>query len=141
MKRFCLILPLLLLLGGCNATAPASLEQAEAQALRTVGADYRLADADFIATNFPDMPPLKQAKVYLAANGDGREFGFFELSEERQAPQAIASLRAYLANEEQAVRALAALYPAEELQVRLARFARVKIEQNGRLIGYDLTKS
>ena len=139
MKRLCLILPLLLLLGGCHTTSATTLTQAEDAALRTVAGEFRLADEDFIAASFPDMPPFTQAKVYLAASGDGQEFGFFELEDVQSAPQAATAIRAYLDSEAEAVRALAALYPADELTQRLARFARARIEQNGRLISYYLT--
>ena len=139
MKKLCLLLPLLLLLCACAQAQTVTLAQLESQALNTYGADeYVLADGDFVSTNFPSALHVKQARVYLSKQGDGREFGIFELTDGRYAAQTVAAIRTYLENEEQAVRSLASLYPADDLNARLHRLQNVRIENKGNLVSYYL---
>ncbi|MBQ8340758.1 MAG: hypothetical protein IJY22_00090 [Clostridia bacterium] len=134
---FLLSLCLLLALGGCRGQAdPAqTMDQAASSMLTAHGKDrYVLADEDFVTTNFGSEDHIKRAAIYLSREGDGTEFGFFELTDVKYRDRMIAEIRAYLAEEEAAVRSLAALYPANDLQARLYRFTRAKVGATGNLV-------
>ena len=141
MKKICALLTLCLLLTACSKT-PSSLtaDTASRVALEACGENnYFRADADFIETNFGQALYLQDSAVYLASNGDGTEFGFFELTDTQYRDEMTAAIRAYLASEEQSVRALSALYPADDLQERLQRFQNVTIGAKGNVVYYFLT--
>ncbi len=138
MKRlFILMTLLLLILSGCGRSEP------EASDIRTLlmqkPEDYFTADEDFIKTNFGLPHYVKTAEVYLSRAGDGREIGFFLLTDTAYCEQQLLQIRDYLASEEESVRALAALYPADELQARLERFQHAKVGCSDRLVYYALT--
>ena len=140
MKKLCLLLPLLLLLTACATAQAQSAESAANAALESYGAaNYVRADDDFLTTNFGELPYVKNAVIYLSKNGDGSEFGFFELTDTRHQNELVAAIKAYLASEEQSVRSLAALYPADDLQARLARFERARVGIEGELVYYAVT--
>ena len=140
MKRlFLLSAALLLALSACNAKASAPAKKSAQELLAQDTADYFVADEDFVATNFGCHDYLVSAKVYLSKSGDGREFGFFELTDREYSVQMQQIIKDYLASEEQSIRSLAALYPADELQARLARFAKATVASEGVLVYYVLT--
>ena len=139
MKKLFLLLPLLLILCACAQKPTVTLAKVEATALSSYGAnDYFLADEDYATASFPEARHVKNARIYLSKGNDGREFGIFELTDSRYISETVGAIRTYLENEEQAVRSLAALYPAEELAARLRRLDRVRIECTGNVISYYL---
>ncbi|MBR6727448.1 MAG: hypothetical protein IKM08_04590 [Clostridia bacterium] len=139
MKRLSFLCVLFLLLTSCGRAQAQSAAQAAKDALQTYGAeDFFAADGDFIKTNFGEPDFLKEGVVYLSRANDGREFGFFELTDARYREEMLTLIRDYLASEEQSVRSLAALYPADDLQARLARFEQAAVGADGTLVYYCL---
>lgn len=142
MKTIWILLSLCLLFSAC-ATQPKELDL-QAAAQRTMESyeanAFVRADEDFVATNFGTPEYLEEAAVYYTQNGDGTEFGFFRLSDAKYTAEMERLIRDYLASERESVEALAALYPAEELQARLARFDSVTVGAVGNTVYYFLTE-
>ncbi len=141
MKKIWMLLSICLLFSAC-ATQPKELDlQAAAQrVMESYEANaFVRADEDFVATNFGTPEYLEEAAVYYTKNGDGTEFGFFRLSDARYTADMEQALKDYLASERESVEALAALYPAEELQARLARFDGATVGAKGDTAYYFLT--
>ena len=141
MKRICLLLVLFLAFSACGKH-PNELTAAKASnaTLEVCGEnDYFRADEDFIETNFGQAPYWQDSAVYLSNRNDGSEFGFFELTDIQYRDEMIAAIRAYLASEEQSVRALATLYPADDLKARLDRFEKATVGAAHNVVYYFLT--
>ena len=138
MKKLLLFLSLTLLLVGCaqKTALPKTPDEAATAALSAFPSDmtFTRADADFIETNF-DTTGVEDVAVYYAA--DGTELGFFSV-DPTQKERLVTEIRAYLSGEEESVRQLAALYPADELDARLARFKEAKVGSIGDTIVYYL---
>ena len=142
MKKLCVFLALLLLFASCQRkTHLPNLPEAVEIALSQYGdeTDFVRADPDFVATNFNADTEVEEAAVYLSQTGDGTEFGFFSLRDEGDKAKMIAAIDDYLESERQAVEALAALYPAEELEQRRMRFDCATVGATERLVYYFLT--
>lgn len=137
-KIFCLIL-LLFLMTACGAKQQLDFEQTVSDTLQISGAnDFTVADPDFIETNFGAPDYLVKARVYISKANDGRELGFFELADAKHQGDMLARIRDYLESEELSVRSLAALYPADDLQVRLSRFEKATVGAADTLVYYTL---
>lgn len=141
MKKRCIILlSLLLLLPSCNRAA--ALEQTLSQAVKRIqnaiadDKDFILADADFTADNIGSPAYLEEGAVCFGAEGKTREFGVFRLSDRTKAAEFKESLRTYLQNERKALASLADLYPAEELEERLALYENATVGSEGMLVYY-----
>jgi len=141
MKKGCIILlALLLLLPSCSRTA--ALEQTlSAAVLRIQNAiaddeDFIIADADFTADNIGAPAYLEESTVCFGAEGKTREFGIFRLSDRTKAHEFKDRLRVYLQNEREALSSLADLYPAEELEQRLALYENATVGNEGMLVYY-----
>lgn len=142
MKRLFMVCVLCLCLGACQSARPdIDAETAAARITSTCESDrFVRADADFISTNFGSPDYLKEATVYYAANGDGTEFGFFLVANAAKVPDMERLVKDYLATERAAVESLAALYPAEELSDRLARFDRATVGHAGDTVYYCMAE-
>lgn len=139
-KTICVLLLLALLLSACTRTPnETDIPSAVSAVQEEYGDKIILADADFVRTNFGEREYVDEAQVWLSESGDGTEFGFFHLTDLRYTSEMQTAIRAYLVGEKQSVESLAALYPAEELQTRLARFDRAKIGNFGTTVYYFLT--
>ena len=138
MKKPLCFLTLTLLLLGCskNAAAPTTLDATadEALSVLSAGRTFTRADEDFIKTNFPDAI-IEAAAVYYA--DDGTEFGIFSV-DVSQKETVTAAIRTYLDSEEQSVRSLADLYPADDLNARLSRFDNAQLGSLGDTLVYYL---
>lgn len=132
-----LMLSLLLTLGACDgreANAPdfvTTKQQLSAAFDEREG--FLRADEDFVATNFGTPDYLLDSTVYLSDRG---EIGVFSLSDPRHADRMQAVIKEYLATEREAVISLAALYPADELSARLARFDNARVGAVGSTVYY-----
>lgn len=141
MKRFLLcILPLLLLLGGCHRAPQAAVDTLEERVERIEGAlgkeRFLQADEDFIETNLQEAHCMENGAIYLADQGDFGEWGVFQLKDASDAARFKQSLRSYLDEEYEAIRSLAELYPAEELEQRLAIYRDAVIGGKGAFVYY-----
>ena len=140
MKRFlCLCLLLFLLFGCAKEEKSLDFETAASRILEASenGAFVR-ADEDFVKTNFGAPDYLTEAVVYYAERDDGTEFGFFRVSDAMHVSDMEQTVSEYLATEREAVESLAALYPAEELNARLARFQHAKTGARDTVVYYCL---
>ncbi len=140
-KARCLaaLLALLLLLGGCTREArsdEAELEASAAKVLESLGGKERFlrADDDFTEMNF-SADYIEERAVYLAEDGIG-EWGLFSLRDTAQSRACREMLADYLENERAAIESLAALYPADELQERLALYQNAQVGADGALVWY-----
>lgn len=140
MKRMILLaLSISLLLVGCGRKATDGKKEitsdvAEIQAVLGGKERFDEADEDFIATSFEDRA-FEEQGVYFMCDGFG-EFGTFLLPSAAEAAAFEGAVRAYLDREAEAIRSLAALYPAEELEARLACFDDAKILRRGAAVYY-----
>ena len=146
MKKGCiLLLALLLLFPACNSanatdqTLFATLERI--QNAIADDQDFILADADFTADNIGSPPYLTESAVCFGAEGKTREFGVFRLCDRTKAPEFKQSLRTYLQNEREALSSLADLYPAKELEERLALYENATVGSEGMLVYYFVLAS
>ena len=136
MKKVFLLLPcLLLLLPSCGAKN-ITPELGAQRVLQAWDAPFLCADEDFIQSNFAAMPPFGKATVYLSEQNDGTEFGFFEITDVKNVAAAQAAIRDYIASEREQVLSLAALYPGDELNARLARYDAAEIGATGNTAYY-----
>lgn len=141
MKKFLIFLALCCLFCSCARRDGKiqDIQSAAGATLEEYGTphDFVRAEQDFIATNFGNTDGITDYAVYYAA--DGTEFGFFRLSDAGNAPDMQNKVRAYLASERESVEALAALYPADELNARLSRFDKATVGTTGDVVYYFLT--
>ena len=139
MKRLICILPLCLLLCACAETVNSSPEPSTAARAVIEACEetpFIRADKDFIADNFAELPSTRDEIVYFAESNDGTEIGFFLLNDSKDIPKAKALIRDYIDSERHHVNALAALYPGEELNARLARYDGAAVGHRGELVYY-----
>ena len=94
------------------------------------------ADDDFVATNFGEPAHLSQSRVCFDAGGAAREIGLFLLDDPAEAAGFEKKIRAYLETEAEALASLAALYPAGELENRLALYKNAAVGSRGALVYY-----
>lgn len=138
MKKLLLFLALTLLLFGCSQKEnfPTTPDEAATTALSELskGRTFTRADADFIETNF-GSENIEDAAVYFAE--DGTELGFFSVDPSKK-EALILTIRAYLSSEEESVRQLASLYPADDLDARLSRFKSAEVGSLGDTLVYYL---
>ena len=140
MKRFlCFCLGIVLLVGCAKEQASVDIE---AVAHKMIEASENItfvrADEDFVKTNFGTPDYLTEVVVYYAERGDGTEFGFFRVSDAMHVAEMEQTVLEYLTTERAAVESLAALYPAEELNARLARFQHAKTGARDTVVYYCL---
>ena len=141
MKKCCvLFLALLLLFSGC-ARAEAAKQTLSAavsriqNAISNVG-DFVTAEEDFTADHIGSPAYLEEGVVCFGAEGKTREFGLFRLTDRTKAAEFKESLRTYLQNEREALSSLAELYPAEEIEERLALYENATVGSEGMLVYY-----
>ena len=141
MKKGCiLILALLLLFTACARTE--ALEQTLSAAVSRIqnaisdAKDFVTADEDFTADHIGAPPYLEEGVVCFGTEGKTREFGVFRLADRSKAAEFKESLRTYLQNEQQALSSLAQLYPAEEIEERLALYQNATVGSEGMLVYY-----
>lgn len=140
MKRTLIVLLLIsLLLVGCSEKTADGKSEVESDVARiqdVLGGNARFekADEDFIATSFEDRS-FEEQHVCFVRDGFG-EFGVFLLPSAAEAAAFEGTVRGYLDREAEAIRSLAALYPAEELQERLSCFEDAKILRHGAAVYY-----
>lgn len=134
-----LMLSLLLTLGACDGREASAPDFVTTKQQLSAAFDERegflRADEDFVATNFGTPDYLLDSTVYLSDTG---EIGVFSLSDPRHAAKMQAAIKEYLATEREAVISLAALYPADELSARLARFDNARVGTVGSIVYYYL---
>lgn len=94
------------------------------------------ADDDFIATNFGEAEYLSQSRVCFDAGGATREIGLFLLNDPAKVAEFEERIRAYLKKEAEALASLAALYPAGELENRLALYQNAAVGSKVALVYY-----
>lgn len=140
MKKFILILPLLLLLVSCQTqakTPDCSLLSTQIGIALPHGENLQAADDDYLESTF-DFIGKTQGHVLLLDTKDGgtREIGIFQLEEAGDVKEADQKIREYLANEQEALRSLQALYPTDELNERLWRYQHATIVSHGQYIAY-----
>lgn len=143
MKGFCIALAVLCLLTACGRKAPSGDLQAATRNVTAIYAadELRLADDDFVLNNFGALDYVERAEVYLSANGDGTEIGFFQLTDTSHTGKMKSAIREYLESERRSVESLAALYPGEELNRRLSRFDSATVAESGTLVYYIVAAS
>ncbi len=124
MKKLWLLCTLCLCLTACGReNTDIGVEEAAGRVMAEYESNaFVRADDDFIETNFNTPDYVEEAAVYYTQNGDGTEFGFFRLSDAKYSADMEKIIKTYIQSERESVEALAALYPAEELNERLARF-------------------
>ncbi len=134
-----LVLIISLLLVGCRgkvADGKSEIASDVTEIQEVLGGKERFdaADEDFVATSFEDRA-FEERGVYFMRDGFG-EFGAFLLPSAAEAAAFEGTVRAYLAREAEAIRSLAALYPAEELEARLACFDEASVVRRGAAVYY-----
>ena len=136
-RMICLLLPLCLLLFGCQRAAADAIEPqslTERLLARLEDADeLTKADEDYLETNLPTL--VGKGVVYFG-DDDIYELGVFRLESAAAANEALTSIRAYIAEEKEALSSLASLYPSEELTERLWCYDHAKAERRGTLVYY-----
>ena len=138
-KIIFLLLPILVLLGGCSQASEkvTDLESIQARiAQSTELAKLQRADEDFVSSNFGSLDFVQSSAVYFSDRGD--EIGLFLLQNAKRESEMRSRIEQYLESERAAVSSLAALYPADELKQRLVRFDRAEIGTVGTLVYYFL---
>lgn len=141
-KRLLLLfIPLLLLCSACEKSPPKAEDSAQALYLRvceTFGGTgaFLIADSDFAKTNFEGCDGIDEALICFGEGGENREFGIFRVSTHRQAIALKERIRAYLSREQEALHSIAALYPAEELEEKLALYRDATIGIDGDTVYY-----
>lgn len=142
MKKLICLLSLLLIFSSCAKNSrDMDIPTATKAVIGAFEPDaFVRADDDFIATNFGAVDHVEESAVYYTKNGDGTEFGFFRLSDAKYTAETEGLIRDYLASERESVEALAALYPAKELNERLARFDNATVGTAGNTVYYFLTE-
>ncbi len=141
MKKGCILLLAFVLLFSSCARAEAlgqSLSAAVSRiqnAISSVG-DFVAAEEDFTADHIGSPDYLEEGVVCFGTEGKPREFGVFRLSDRSKAGEFKESLRTYLENEREALSSLAELYPAEEIEERLALYENATVGSEGMLVYY-----
>ena len=140
MKRMIFfLLGISLLLVGCSGKVTDGKSEVTsnvAQIQEVLGGKERFeaADEDFIATSFEERAYEERA-VYFERDGFG-EFGVFVLPSTAEAAAFEKTVQSYLAREAEAIRSLAALYPADELEERLYCFENAGVVRRGSAVYY-----
>jgi hypothetical protein len=136
-RRFCLLLPLFLLLLGCQRAAADVFEPqdltAELLAKLEDANELTKADDDYLETN---LPTLAGKGVVYFGEDDICELGVFRLKSTAAANDALSSIRAYIAEEREVLLSLAALYPSDDMNERLWCYDHAKAERAGTLVYY-----
>ena len=143
MKKICFLLMLLFLFSGCSREGMDMTPEKAAEMVLTEYGErthFVRAEEDFLTTNFGSHDYVRDAAVYFSEDGDGSEFGFFRLSSEQYSAEMIDAVQAYIDSERQSVRSLAALYPADDLSLRLQRFDNATVGHMGDLVYYFITE-
>ncbi len=139
-KRCVLLLALVLLFAAC--TRAEALEGSLSAAISRIqnaisGAkDFVTADEDFTADHIGSPDYLEEGVVCFGTEGKTREFGVFRLTDRTKAAEFKESLRTYLKNEREALSSIAELYPAEEIEERLALYENATVGSEGMLVYY-----
>ena len=147
MKRIgILLLALFSLFPGCkHAQTPgnASIHDMLTHIQNAIGSkeEFTNADEDFIRTNLGSPQYLSEGVVCFDSGSMTREIGIFQLSDRSKAKEFKETLKSYLEREKEALRALSALYPAEELERRLALFENATVGAEGMLVYYFVLDS
>ncbi|MBQ3482617.1 MAG: hypothetical protein IJA78_00385 [Clostridia bacterium] len=141
MKRsILLIVTALLLLCACQkeqATDASADELAQAVIAATAAHEFRRADDDFTENCFEAPAAPAESAVYFASDAnDTCEFGVFRLTDTAHAADMMAAIHDYLESERAAVESLAALYPGDELEARLARYRDATVGASGNIVYY-----
>ncbi len=141
MKKGCiLLLSLLLLFSSCNRASaidqPIFTVVERIQNAIADTKDFILADEDFTTDNIGSPSYLEESAICFGTEGKTREFGVFRLSDRSKAGELKESLRIYLQKEREALSSLAELYPAEELEQRLALYENATVGSEGILVYY-----
>lgn len=141
MKKRCLLLLAFLLLFSACARAEALEGTLSALISRIQNAisdtaDFVMAEQDFTADHIGSPAYLEESAVCFGAEGKTREFGIFRLTDRTKAAEFKDALRTYLKNERDALSSLAELYPAEEIEERLALYENATVGSEGMLVYY-----
>lgn len=141
MKKRCLLLLAFLLLFSSCARAEAfegtlSAVISRIQNAISDTADFVMAEQDFTADHIGSPAYLEESAVCFGAEGKTREFGIFRLTDRTKAAEFKDALRTYLKNERDALSSLAELYPAEEIEERLALYENATVGSEGMLVYY-----
>ena len=141
MKKRCLLLLAFLLLFSACARAEAlegtlSAVISRIQNAISDTADFVMAEQDFTADHIGSPAYLEESAVCFGAEGKTREFGIFRLTDRTKAAEFKDALRTYLKNERDALFSLAELYPAEEIEERLALYENATVGSEGMLVYY-----
>lgn len=137
MKRFLLFcLVMLLLLVSCSRESEISFDALHQGVATHYGEQgFLRADPDFTESNFGKPDFLSDSAVFLSERG---EIGIFSLNDPARAAEMLTLVNDYLALEQRSVIELAALYPADELEARLARFENAQSGAIGSVVYYSL---
>lgn len=140
MKRLAIFIVALLFLFVSCQNKETKIESLSGEAERVMAAlggkeRFIVADEDFVISNFETAGESFGATVCLLREGVG-EFGLFLLPDAKSAANFLVLVQKYLANEGDAIRSLAALYPAEELEKRLATYDKALVGKKGTLVYY-----
>ena len=141
MKKGCiLLLALFLLFGACARaeTIEGTLWGAVKRVQNAISdvSNFVTADEDFTADHIGSPSYLEEGMVCFGTEGKTREFGVFRLTDRSKAGEFKESLRTYLQNEREALSSLAELYPAEEIEERLALYENATVGNEGMLVYY-----
>ena len=140
MRKFCwMLLAILLLLGGCKGKEAVGKSEAlmgveRVQSVLGGKERFVVADEAFVEGNF-DVDSLAFHTVLFESDGSYGELGVFSAKEGKAAALEVA-VRAYLAREAEAIRTLASLYPADELEARLSCYEKAIVGREGELVYY-----
>lgn len=137
MKRFLLCcLVMLFVLVSCARGSELSFDTLHQGVATHYGEQgFVRADSDFVESNFGKPDYLADSAVFLSERG---EIGIFSLNDPAHAEEMLALVNDYLALEQRSVIELAALYPADELEARLARFENAQSGAVGSVVYYSL---
>ena len=140
MKKLCwMLMAILLLLGGCKGNEKVGKTEALTGVERVqsvLGGKERFTTADeaFVEANF-DAGSLAFHTVLFENDGAYGEIGVFS-AKDGKAVALEEAVRAYLAREAEAIRSLASLYPADELEARLSCYEKAIVGREGQLVYY-----
>lgn len=140
MKKLCWVffIPLLIFSGCTGRTSNENIEVLSGveRVQAALGGKERFSEADnaFVTTHF-DADALLDHVVLFESDGAYGELGVLHAKKGEEATLERA-VRAYLSREAQAIRSLASLYPAEELEARLACYEQALVGREGALVYY-----
>lgn len=135
-KLIVCLLALLCLLSACAARNLPLTEDLDERIRSAVDLPFVRADEDFGQTNFNGLAGVSSWRVYLSEANDGIEYGFFVMEDAADTIRMETQIKNYIKAESEQVKTLAALYPAEELEARLARYEKATIGSKGKLVYY-----